>query len=179
MDSLDDLINAAVASIPKKQKAEPKRPPSLLNIESWKPGRGIALIHAESSTLLGNFIEHLHPSGARRLVRAEGPVAVSAAESVSGSWWLGEGRQPVARKEWHETKRLFVHLLLSGLKAHSPAVEIQVFLAYGGIERVELAETTLFASTMDDSLVELPAGCNVLEVLSLDSKVKIREECGA
>lgn len=149
---------------------------SFLDPAQWTRARGIALIHADSETLLGNFSEYIHRTGARKLIREASPIAVSAVERVSGSWWLGEHRIITPRAEWHETRRIYVHLHLVELGLRSPAVEVLVALEYGGIARVELVEETKFAG--EDSLVFLPAGTDILASCDLDTKLNVRKGCG-
>lgn len=196
-DPLDDLFREAKKYIQAERtaKAERKLRPHLdrkpeevqakllfSNEENWEAGRAIALIHEDSGTVIGNFIEHLHRSvpGARKLIRTSIPVAVSASEYVSGSWWLGEGRKPEPRQEWHTHREVVVHLHLSELGVHSPATLVNVSISYGSIARVELVAETQFAQEGEhgELLISLPAGTNILEVMSRDCKIKVREECG-
>jgi len=196
-DPLDDLFREAKKYIqaertakaerklrPHADKTVEKAEPKLLFTleENWQVGRAIALIHEETGTVLGNFVEHTHRSvaGARKLIRCSIPVAVSAAEYVSGSWWLGEGRRPEPKQEWHTQRECVVHLHLSELGVHSPATLVVAHLSYGSIARVELAHETQFAAEGETGqlLITLPAGTNILEVMSRDCKIKVREECG-
>ncbi len=150
--------------------------------DNWTRTRGIALVHEESNTVLGNFSEYLHKTvpGARRLVREESPISVSATERVDGSWWLGEDRKPEPPRPWHEKRIGFIHMHLSALGVHSPACEVLVFLSYGSMERVELAIDTQFAQEdgKNPELLMLAAGTNVLPCMSSDCKVKLMQELG-
>ncbi len=150
------------------------------NPENWTRKGGVALIHAETQSLLGNFSEYIHKDGARKLVREEGPLCVSATEVVEGSWWLGEGRKPEPKQVWHETKMAILHLHLGELGLHSPAVEVVAHLSYGGIARCELAVDTTFAQTEGvETLVTFAAGTDVLGCMTRDCKIKLRMEVGA
>lgn len=163
----------------RKAQIEPPSRSSLLDESPWKRTRGVALVHADSETLLGNFSEYLHPSGARRLVRETWPLSISAVERVEGSWWLGTERRPEERQEWHTQRSVIMHLHLEPLGVHAPAVELVVHLSYGGIARCDLKNATLFtATTAPLTLLELQAGTNILEVMSLDMKIKLRQEIG-
>lgn len=150
------------------------------NPENWKRTRGIALIHQETQTLLGNFSEYIHRTvkGCRKLLREEGPLAVEAAEAVSGSWWLGEERKPVPRESWMERRSATMHLHLPALQIHAPACGLVVLLEYGGIRRAELAEDTLFAAEAGGSLISLPAGLDIYPAMDHDGKVRLRMEIG-
>lgn len=175
-------IKAKRTAPPKPGEAEKQATQALyLDPANWERKRGIALIHEETETVLGNFSEYVHRSvpGCRKLVREESPIAVSARELVSGSWWL-EDIKPEPRQVWHEQRTAFVHLFLDKLRVHSPACEVVVHLSYGSLARVELALETQFAQQAGDAaqLLTLPAGANVLEVMSSDCKVGLLQDLG-
>ena len=153
------------------------------NPENWTRTQGVALIHAETITLLGNFSEYVHKTvpNCRKLLRESHPIAVLAVERVSGSWWLGEERRPEPKQQWHERRPAILHLHLDKLKVHSPACEVVACLSYGGLARVELALDTQFAQEdgKQEQLLFLPAGTNVLGEMSLDSKIHLHAELGA
>lgn len=148
--------------------------------ENWERTRGIALIHAETESLLGNFSEYRHRSvkGCRKLLREEAPITVEAAERVGGSWWLGDSRKPEPRAPWHTQRQAILHVHLHELGVHSPACEVTAFLSYGGIARVELAHPTRFADDHGKQLIELPQGVNILDGMTLDCRIALREELG-
>ncbi len=148
--------------------------------ENWERTRGIALIHAETETLLGNFSEYRHKTVAacRKLLREEAPITVEAAERVEGSWWLGDSRKPEPRAPWHTQQRAILHVHLHELGVHAPACEVVAFISYGGIARVELASPTRFADDHGKQLIELPAGVNILDGMTLDSRLALRQELG-
>lgn len=150
--------------------------------ENWTRIGGVALIHEETGTVLGNFSEYRHrfEPATTKLVREPGLIPVTETRSMSGSWWLEEKQRPEPQRPWHEQRSIVVHLHLGELKLHSPACEVVVFLSYGAIDRVELAADTLFAGEdgSQEQLVSMPAGTNVREVTSLDCKMAIRKELG-
>lgn len=150
--------------------------------KNWTRSKGVALVHADSETLLGNFSEYLHNSvpGCSKLIREEGPISVSEVRRVEGSWWLEEKQRPEERKEWHTKRPAIIHLHLSKLGVYSPATEVIVHESYGAIARVELAVETIFAAESRDgaAMLTLAAGTNVLEVMSQDSKMALRMEMG-
>lgn len=163
------------------QREAPAEPQALFtNPENWREGRGIALIHEESQTLLGNFREMLHRSvaGAQRLIRVETPITISATEYVEGDWWLGKELEITPPETWHEKRSAVLDLVLGSLGVHSPATPLVVSLSYGGIARVELEFATTFAAMSETAteLLQLPAGTNVLPVMSQDCKVALRVE---
>ncbi len=195
LEDLDSLVNQAVAtaraalkdkrSATVRKTAEPEKRSTqelFMNPENWERKRGIALVHEETQTLLGNFSEYIHKSvpGCRRLVREESPISVSATERVDGSWWLGEDRKPEPPRPWHEKRIGFLHMHLPKLGVHSPACEVMIYLSYGSLARVELAVDTTFAQEdgKSEQLVMLPAGTNVLEVMSSDCKTTLLSDLG-
>jgi hypothetical protein len=148
--------------------------------DNWVRTRGIALIHAETQTLLGNFSEYTHKtvSNCRRLLREDSPISVSATEQVSGNWWLPTEYHPEPKQVWHTQRSAVIHLHLSKLAVHAPACEVVAHLSYGGLARVELAGETQFAQEdgKQPQLLWLPAGTNVLEVMSTDCKINLKME---
>ncbi len=196
MDELEQLVNEAVAAakLERKQKelrrlkhsAENPGAPDIKqlyqNPDNWERTRGIALIHADTQTLLGNYSEYVHRTvpNCRRLVREETPITVVASETVEGSWWLDDTRRPEPQQEWHVRRPAIVHLHFPLLAVHSPACEVIACLSYGGLTRVELVEDTQFAQ--EDGKKEqhlwLPKGTNVIGEMSLDCKIALRVALG-
>jgi len=185
----DTRRNAYVAKVAAKRDAKrdakleekPDTKKLYLDPENWTRIKGVAIVHRETNSIVGNFSEYRHNSlpDVRKLVREEAPISVSATEYVEGSWWLGEGRRPEPKQAWHEQRPLIVHLYLEELKVHAPACEIVAHLSYGAIARVELAlDTQLAQSEGAEQLVFLPAGTNISEVMGLDMKMIIRKELG-
>lgn len=149
--------------------------------ENWQRTRGIALVHEESHTLLGNYSEYVHRSvkHCRRLVREHSPIAVDGTELVKGYWWLGERRPFVdASMKWNVEREALVDVHLPELGVAHPVTELRVGLYLGGIMRVELAADTQFASPGGEMLLQLPKGTNLLECMSTDSKIALRKELG-
>lgn len=161
----DDAVNHAPAAL----YSDPK---------NWREGRFISLIHAETRTLLGNFQEMLHRSveDCRRLVRVEGPVAVSALEEVSGNWgWQG----PVQVN--HADSSIEVRHVELFISLESPAVSAQATVAVSlqgvGILSVKLLTPITFGGT--EGLLELPADTNILQVMTRECKINLRKELEA
>lgn len=195
LNELEDLYTEArlFASTKKRRKdadpasrhaleAETKRMRELFLLpENWEAGRGVALVHAESDTLLGNFREYLHRSvkGCRRLVREHQPIAISVTEKVTGSWWLGERRPFVdASMKWNTEREALCPIQLPELGVAHPLCDLKVGLYLGGIMRVALAEDTQFASPGGEVLLTLTKGTNLLECMSIDCKIQLRKELG-
>lgn len=184
--SLDELfsearahvrVEAAAAKRKQERKAiSPEKPrPQALYADpaNWTRTRGIALIHAETRTLLGNFSEYVHVSvpDCRRLVREELPISVSAIEEVSGEWgWTAPLQQHL--ESTLVTKELVLGVCLSAPEVNAIAA-LRVQLQGAGILRVELVEDTHFGA--QDQFLLLPAGTNILPVMAHHSKVNLRE----
>lgn len=196
MDSLDDLFAQAMAAARHEKKTKELKQlrrtaekPEARDVrkvyqdpENWERTRGIALIHKDTQTLLGNFSEYVHKSvpNCRRLVREESPISIAAVEQYEGSWWLEEKRRPEPPQQWHTKRTVLVHLHLENLGVHCPACELVVCLSYGSISRVELAVDTQLAQEngSPEQMLFLPAGTNVLGEMSLDCKIAVRVELG-
>lgn len=178
---------AAKAAAPKaKRLSDPAQPKARedhwlwANPANWEQTTGVALVHAETQTLLGNFTEYRHTTvpGARRLVREDRPIQVTCTETVSGTWWLGTERVVEPRRQWHEVRPAVLDLSLADLGLFSPAVEVRAHLSFGGIARVELAQATEFARPRGTQLLHLPAGTNILPCMTFDDKLYLRRELG-
>lgn len=194
-DPLEDLFTDAMLHRAKK----PKRPadPSLRNAldatakrmkevfslpENWERTRGVALIHQESGTLLGNFSEYLHRTvkGSRRLVREALPIAIAANEYVSGLWWIGSTQRDriAASDKWTTQRQAVIDVVLPELGVAHPVTEVTVSLYLGAITRVELAADCQFSDGQGQMLLTLPKGINLLEAMSLESKMALKRELG-
>jgi len=165
---LDDLYaeaKAAVRASPPKAAKTPLEPEDYglyRNLANWTKGRGIALIHAETETLLGHFTEYTHKTdhSARRLVREAEAAPVSAVEYILGDWWLLPEEVPQPKRLWKQTKLVtipFVKLLGLGVHAH----DVAVYAAFGEgrLERLDLAAPTFFGG--GSSIVTLAVGVDI------------------
>lgn len=184
---LDELWNEVRKEKHKQKKnavtqVESTEPPRTLYTDpaNWTRTRGVALIHAESETLLGNFSEYVHRSvaGCRRLVRESEPISVEATESISGYWTSRTGQQPLMREAWHEKRNATLYLELDALGVQAADCRLVVHLSHGGIARVELAEAARLCGIAGEQLLFLPAGVNVLDTMSYACKVALRKELG-
>lgn len=170
---------AATKHQPRRKAEKPLfEPPDayFLNPANWTAGKGVAIIHEESQTLLGTMQEFLHVSGARKLVATQEPIAVSRTETVSGDWWIGKHHEIASPESWHRSVEVVVDLQMPCLGVFSPACPVVVHLSHGGIARVCLAVETQFAqdAAAPEQLLWLPAGTNVLPMLSQDCKIAVR-----
>lgn len=192
---LEDLLREALAAAPAKRNRarnsfDPAEKPKLSGLghhsssytdgeANWTRTRGVALIHRDSNTLLGNFSEFAHRhSSARKLVRTEEPLLVEGTEWVSGPQWIEWSREPEAAVAQVVVLEIVADLHLHELGVRAMAATVEVTISYGGVSKVELFDLTHFHS--DDHRVAffLPKHLNVLDGLSLDTKLAIRAECG-
>lgn len=187
-DELDNLFREAKRHF-LAERAKPKAPTPtkaertealFANPENWERKRGVCLIHAETQTIIGSFVEFVHRTepNCRRLVAEDTPLLLSTVEEVSGSWWLPTAITPEPRQVWHSERPCVVHLHLEVLGVHAPAVPVVVHLSHGNIARVELRDSTMFAQDADQKLelLTLAAGTNILPCMSRDCKLKLRQE---
>lgn len=152
--------------------------------ENWERTRTVTLIHTETETLLGNFAEYKHKltTGCRKLIRVSEPAVIGDFEHVSGDHWLNamplSPRKPDGAVA-EEDREAIVDLHLPELdNVFAPEVMVTAHLLWGGISRVELMDDTRFFSKDKRVQLILPAGLDVLEGMSLDCKLKLREWLG-
>ena len=149
------------------------------NPENWQRGRVVALIHQDTETLLGNFVELLHKTEAncRRLVREPGLTSISGIEYMSGSWWLPEEDRPEPRRSDHILRSVVLHVYLDKMQMHCPGCQVDVLISYGAIARIELPVQTMFAAVSGrQEFIMFPAGTNIQPEMSHDSRVALRVE---
>lgn len=174
--SLDDLFKEAKAAMrtetkaKEKKKAEAPAPdPETIGIyrnpANWVRTCGIALIHAGTESLLGNFTEYQHRSdpSARKWIREADVLPVERTEVVQGDWWITPAAIPQPKRAWHEAKLTTLPLRLLSLGVTCPSAAVLACFGEGCLDRVELAEETLFAQPSSDfaSLLRLPKGTNI------------------
>lgn len=152
--------------------------------ENWERTRGIALMHRSHegvTTLLGNFSEFVHRKNkqARKLVREAAPLAVTDQEFVSGDWWLRtDTLARIQDRNNHEVKYTTMDILLDELQVFAHKVSVRIHLHDGWIARVELADQTQFICPVNSQFLFLPKGLDVLEGMSYDSKVVLKNQMG-
>lgn len=152
--------------------------------DNWFKTRTVALIHEDTETLLGNFTEHHSKleKTARRLIRVTEPCTVDAVEYVKGENWLnpvpiGQPDKPEVAAE--ETRDAVCDLHMPEMdNVFAPAALVTVVLHWGSIARVELSDETRFFSKDRRVQLILPAGLDVREGLSLETKLRLKEFLG-
>lgn len=153
--------------------------------ESWKLRQNIILIHRtadQTETILGNFEEYvnIYMADCRKLKRVERPAGFSGQiEYVTGANWLADerpwgGKQAEAAAEDVTDAMLDLHLPELD-HVFAADVLLSVTRIWGGIARVELCQETRFYSRDKRVQLILPDEMDVLEVMSWECKVKLRE----
>lgn len=197
MNSLDDLYAAARAAITKGAKqavldrknnkpmaalaAEPPSPDLYTNPDNWTYTRSIALIHAETQTLLGTFdvFNHTRDASARRYLPAAVPRLLLTQESVSGDWWVAERHQIAnAYETWEHTRSVCLDVVLDKMGVWSPATLLSVHTSHGATTKITLEDDTQFAQLAGapDQLLLLSKGTNILPLLSQETKIAVKIE---
>ena len=190
--TLDELFNIAVkassrqaamkvaqkhAPVKKLQKEPGAIEPRKLYTDAshWIKGHGIAIIHKPTNTLLGNFQEWIHTSepDTRRLIRVDTPIRVDCVEEIDSTlFW-----QP---KIWEHSQRNAELLVSIPIELEFPAVAsvswglnvTATTASFNMIISARLVEQCVF--TDGSQLLMLPAGVNVLPVMTLKSKLELR-----
>ena len=182
--SLDDLFKEARTHVKAARKEAARRkeeaPASLnpqlryTNPANWLAGRVVALVHRETNSLIGNFIEWLHISeeGTRKLIQTEAPVQVAGIEYVSGDHWLPASHRPAPLVPDSHSLVWKFHTRLGPLHAQAPSIELRLRIGWHQLVRVELVEPTIFALDAG-GLLCLPMDANILEVLAPDTRTQI------
>ena len=145
--------------------------------ENWERKRGIALIDRETHSLVGNYSEYVHRSipTTRKLIREHGPIPIDATEQVSG--YLGEALERRLRgNTWESEHRIVADIWLDELMIGMPNAELTVKTRLGVLVRVELSYDAQLASASGNTIMTLPAGTDVLNHLSSDSKAFLRRQ---
>lgn len=192
VDPLDDLLTSAmreaskrtVRPIPSKDSkaevaARPKLTSGFYAPENWERVCTVSLIHQSTNTLLGNFDEfrYIPNRKTKKLVRVEGPRETDGVEYVAGSWWLQqETERHTDPKSWIESRAAVIGITLAECGLHCDAAEVTVRLEHGWIARVELIKDTRFTCATRDTFLILPSGLDVLEAMSIDSKLVLKAE---
>jgi hypothetical protein len=188
--SLDELFKEARAAMRRQKAVDAAKPKAVKSTEptlevnlhsNWVAQRSLALVHQETSTLLGTFTEYTnkHFPGARRLVREFSELPVLSSEYVTGVWGGPIAPEVQAPKRpWNCARTVIVDLVLRDLHVSAAKAQVTAYYGEGTLDAVELAEATTFASppsTTPFSLFNLPADTNILPELSIHSINLIRE----
>ena len=155
---------------------KPPADPSLLysNPDNWVRTRGIALVHQETQTLLGNFSEYVHKSvgGCRKLLRESCPISVEAVEYVTGEW--ADVGVPVKNARFDSAIKVLTCLALEQPPLRCTEVTVNVFRQGLAIVRVELAEQTTFCG--DPQAIVFQPGVDVFPHLTRETKIHLNQE---
>lgn len=188
VDPLEDLFAEATAhrSTKLRKPKSPHRKPDDLdrvrketytNPDNWLRVRGVALIDRETQTLIGNFSEYRHKTVlyTRKWIREHSPIEIEGTEEVEG--YLGERiEQRIRNVSWGKEHQVVVGVQLDELMVGAPDVSLLVKSQFGGILRADLIAPTQFASVSGNTIIHLPAGTNIWEACSTDTKISIKKE---
>lgn len=146
---------------------------------NWEPWSNITLVHrAEVDTVLGFFVAFRHREvlGARKLVRGpHDPLLGVEIEYVTDPWYRdGMPKPPTAERstELHFPVSLRI-ILDDGLASEGEHVVHVGAVRAVGIRRAVLDAAVRLSHA--GTILYLPAGLDLLDGLSLDSKLKLKE----
>ncbi len=169
--SLDDLFKEAKAALRNQVAAKakvkacspaPDTEGIYRNPANWIRGRGIALVHAETQTLLGNFTEYRHRlvADARRLVREVPAPPVEVTEYIHGDWWMIPEEVPLPKRLWKERRLLTLPVAdLPHLGVWAKDLSVYAVFGEGSLDRVDLASNSIFGG--GSVLLNLSAGTDI------------------
>lgn len=190
--SLDELFKEARAALgaQRAQAGAPRRSsspsgrrgadapatPAYFDSANWTKTRGVALIHQETRTVIGNFTEYTHKAlpGARRLIRETEVLPFTSVEYVTGVWGVAPSGEPIKTPRlWHTKRFSTIDAVLKDMHVSAPQVEVEACFGEGVLEQVLLREVTTFSSPpaegVSPSFCVLPEGVNILPELSIHS----------
>lgn len=150
--------------------------------ENWRLTAQVQLVHVEGAvnTLIGLFDELLHISvpRCRRLVAASDkrealPFKI---EQVSGEHWLPSQAWSMKHQPTERHVEVLLNLELDmGQSLTAEAVVCDAWLFGGGLQRLCLQAETIFEGNAPRTILSLPAGLDVLEGMSRESKIEAWE----
>lgn len=189
MESLDDLFASAMQAKREREKQrglEAKKIPSSEKLaeelqrvkrlyadpENWQATRGLTLIDRDTKTLLGHFTEYRHKSdaSARKLIRSAEPLLTACATEEISGWLGGDAEARIEAQSWDTQVETTADIWLTDLMVGAPRVELVACLRFGGMVKLQLHSDTQLASAHGDTLLQLPAGTDILPTASLDTK---------
>ena len=198
-DPLEDLLSTALIEhsntqrarsvISSKKQLDANYRACFTRAENWALRSQVRLVHVEGSvnTLIGLFDELVHVSvpNCRRLT-ATGQVNEALpqkSEEVTGDHWLPSQTFSFKRQPAERLLSLCADVVLDmGQHLKAEAVVLEARLLGGGLQRLILQADTVFEGSTPRTILQLPAGLDVLEGLLGGCKVLvwrlINEELG-
>ena len=150
--------------------------------ENWLYQRQVQLIHVDGTlcTLIGLYDElhHISVPRCRRLVAAasQREEATPVIEKVFGDHWLPSQAWSLRQQPTERQVEVILNLELDmGQSLVAEAVLCKAWLVGGGLQRLCLTEDTIFVGNTPRTVLSLPAGLDVLEGMSWESKVEAWE----
>jgi len=193
---LDELFKQARAALRQEKAADaariaarkpPKKPAEeevpdtqgiYANPANWVRGKGVALIHEETGTLLGNFTEYRHKTvaDARRLVREAEAAMTYSVEYVLGDWWLASEVKVAPKRAWKTEMPAEVELNLIKLGVRAPLVRVVACFGEGTLDSVRIENNMTFYRPGE--FIVLPAGTDVLPCMAQASIRALLDQLG-
>lgn len=188
---LEALLKASVAEAAKR-RSDRTRPGAVASPVSerhrlaftdpknWNLTGQVQLVHRDGNveSLLGLFDELIHVSSphTRKLVATQlAPGMNPRIEYVTGNNWLADDTLEKKRRIPDHTIRLLEDLSLE-MGAFASTAEIDCTLVGGGVSRIVLVHKTVFEGHTPKLYVEVPAGVDLIETLTRDTKERIWDE---
>ncbi len=192
LDDLEGLLNKALIehgnvirdkkSIRTKKDWDANYRASFRAPENWVFKAQVQLVHAGSNirTLIGLFDEfhHISVPKCRRLVateekRAEAPFKIE--EVYQDHWLPADTWKHLLQPTEHKVEVILNLELSMGQSLTCEAVLCEAWLVGGGLQRLCLKEDTVFEGSTPRTILCLPAGLDVLEGMSRESKMEAWE----
>lgn len=192
LKALEDLLNHAVIehgnTIRDKKTLRTRKDwdanyrASFRSPENWVLRSQVQLVHIEGtvSTLIGLYDELVHCSvpRCRRLVAASAKreSIEFKVEQVTGEHWLPRTAWQLRHTPTERKLEVLLNLELDmGQSLTAEAVLCEAWLVGGGLQRLCLQADTVFEGNAPRTILSLPAGLDVLEGMSKESKVEAWE----
>lgn len=189
-DPLDDLLTDALIqqnnshrtkrALATKHDWDANYRASFKDPANWLLASQVELIHVEGNvhTLIGLYDELLHKTvpKCRRLVASSkrNEALPFSMEHVQGDLWLPSQALLIRRQPTERTVEVIWNLELDlGQALKAELVICRASLVGGGLQRLCLMQETLFEGNTPRTVLQLPAGLDVLEALSLECKKAI------
>lgn len=149
---------------------------------NYRSAGHVSLVEETTRTFLGTFeafVHSKHPD-IRHLVRVMLPCTATI-EYVKGEHWLSPLAKERARGNWKKEERITRVLVPAELTSSLSCDECELLTMENdvGLYRIELAAPAVFRSPEGRTILALPAGLDLLDELTREAKIKIRQAIDA
>lgn len=182
---LAQALDARRSAIPAKAKKRDRPTFGIQKLDTlykdpsnWEAWSNVTLVHrAEIDSILGFFISYKHRTvlGARKLVRGSDPLLGQEIEYVTDSWYLHNSEERYRSEPSTDVHFVtMLHIVLDDGLSSEGEHPVNVNATRGvGIKRVCL--DTAIRLSGPRTILYLPAGLDILDGLSRECKMKIKE----